>query len=325
MTALRLLAALLWLVVALGAAPAAAADVPFLSGRVVDDAEILAPATRERLAARLKAHEQKTTNQVVVLTVPTIAPESIEEYALRVFEAWKLGQRDKDNGVLVVVVPEDRRMRIEVGYGLEGTLTDSLSGRIIRNRMTPQFKSGDYDAGIEAGVDAIVALLEGGEEPAADLAPDATVSAFSVEGFEEADLPPWPMRILLGAFIFGIIGLFTIIGVMTPGVGWFLYLFLIPFWAMFPIVVVGVKGALVLLATYLIGYPVAKVILSRSAWYEKAKRDLKTKGKATIGGFTMTSGRGGSSWSSGRSSGRSSGGFSGGGGRSGCGGSSGSW
>lgn len=320
MTALRLLAALLWLVVALGAVPAAATDVPFLSGRVVDDAEILAPETRERLAARLKAHEHKTTNQVAVLTVPTIAPESIEEYASRVFAAWKLGQRGKDNGVLVVVVPDDRRMRIEVGYGLEGTLTDTLSGRIIRNRMTPQFKSGNYDAGIEAGIDAIVDLLEGGKEPAAEHAQDAAGSAFSLEGFEEADLPPWPMRILLGAFIFGIIGLFTIIGVMTPGVGWFLYLFLIPFWAMFPIMVVGVKGALVLLTTYVICYPLAKLILSRSAWYEKAKRDLKTKGKATVGGFTMTSG-GGSSWSSGRSSG----GFSGGGGRSGGGGSSGSW
>ena len=242
MTALRLLATLLWLLAALGAVPAGAADVPFLSGRVVDDAEVLAPATRERLAARLKAHEDKTTNQVVLLTVPTIAPESIEEYASRVFAAWKLGRKDKDNGVLVVVVPGDRRMRIEVGYGLEGTLTDSVSGRIIRNRMTPQFKSGNYDAGVEAGIEAIIGLLEGGAEPAAENAARGAGSAFRIEGFDEADLPPWPMRILLGAFIFGIIGLFTVIGVMTPGVGWFLYLFLIPFWAMFPIIVVGVKG-----------------------------------------------------------------------------------
>jgi uncharacterized protein len=321
MIAPRLLAILLWLVAALGAVPAGAVDVPFLSGRVVDDAEVLAPAMRERLAARLKAHEQKTTNQVVVLTVPTIAPESIEEFASRVFADWKLGQKGKDNGVLVVVVPDDRRMRIEVGYGLEATLTDALCGRIIRNRMTPQFRSGNYDAGVEAGIEAIVVLLEGGAEPTADNAPRGAGSAFRFEGFEESDLPPWPMRILLGAFIFGIIGLFTIIGVMTPGVGWFLYLFLIPFWAMFPIIVVGVKGALVLLTTYVIGYPVAKIILSRSAWYEKAKRDLKTKGSATVGGFTMTS-SGGSSWSSG---GSSSGGFSGGGGSSGGGGASGSW
>src|SRR4030095_11390875 len=110
----------------------------------------------------------------------------------------------------------------------------------------------------------------------------------------EPDLPPWPMRILLGLFIFGIIGLFTIIGVMTPGMGWFLYLFLIPFWAMFPIMIVGVKGALILVSIYLVGYPIAKLIVSRSAWYEKAKLELKKKGTATIGGFTMSGGgRGG--------------------------------
>ena len=103
---------------------ARAADVPFLSGRVVDEAEILSPATRERLTAVSKTHEDSTTNQVVVLTTPTIGGESIEEYATRVFATWKLGQKGKDNGVLVVVVPNDRKMRIEVGYGLEGALTD---------------------------------------------------------------------------------------------------------------------------------------------------------------------------------------------------------
>ena len=101
--------------------------MPYLSGRVVDDAEILSPAARERLTTALKSHEQKTTNQVVVLTVPTIGSESIEEYATRVFEQWKLGQKGKDNGVLVVVAPKDRKMRIEVGYGLEGTLTDAMA------------------------------------------------------------------------------------------------------------------------------------------------------------------------------------------------------
>ena len=107
-------------------APLHAADVPYLSGRVVDNAEILRPAdARARSRNTLKAHEQKTTNQIAVLTVPTIGDDSIEEYAVRVFEAWKLGQKGKDNGVLVVVAPKDRKMRIEVGYGLEGTLTDA--------------------------------------------------------------------------------------------------------------------------------------------------------------------------------------------------------
>jgi uncharacterized protein len=307
---------------------ATAADVPFLSGRIVDEAEVMKAPTRERLTAALKAHEDKTTNQVAVLTVPTIGGESIEGYATRVFETWKLGQQGKDNGVLVIVVPNDRKMRIEVGYGLEGTLTDAQAARIIRNDMTPQFKAGNFDAGIAAGVQAIVARLEGGAVPAGDAAAASTSTASTAlaafNSIEETELPPWPLRILLGAFIFGIIGLFTFIGIMTPGVGWFLYVFLIPFWAMFPIMIVGFKGALVLLTIYLIGYPVAKMLVGRSDWYAKAKADLKKKGTATIGGFTMSSG-GSSGWSSGRSSSSSGGGFSGGGGRSGGGGSSGSW
>ena len=138
----------------------------------------------------------------------------------------------------------------------------------------------------------------------------------------EGQLPPWPMRILLGAFIFGIIGIFTIVGVVTPGMGWFLYVFLIPFWAMFPIIVVGIKGALVLLGTYVVGFPLAKLIVSSRPGYAKAAADLKRTGHATFGGMVITSG--GSS-SSGGSGGSSGGGFSGGGGSSGGGGASGSW
>jgi uncharacterized protein len=125
------------------------------------------------------------------------------------------------------------------------------------------------------------------------------------------------MRILLGGFIFGIIGIFTAVGVMTPGMGWFLYVFLIPFWAMFPIIVIGPQATVGLLALYIVGYPIAKLWLSRQPWYAKAAADLKTKGTATVGGMVITSG--GSSSSSG------GGGFSGGGGSSGGGGASGSW
>ena len=299
---------------------ALAADVPYLSGRVVDNAEILKSATRSALADKLKDHEARTTNQVVVLTVRTIGDESIEQYASEVFEQWKLGQKGKDNGVLVIVVPNDRKMRIEVGYGLEGTLTDAQASRIIRNEMTPAFKAGDFDGGVTAGVDAVLRVLEGAAEPDTRVASgSSSPKAF----FNEPDLPPWPMRILLGAFIFGIIGLFTVVGVMTPGMGWFLYFFLIPFWAMFPIMIVGVRGALVLLCTYVIAFPLAKLVVSRQPWYAKASSDLKKKGTTTIGGWTMsTGGGGGSSWSSGGGGG---GGFSGGGGSSGGGGASGSW
>ena len=307
----------------LAAVPSGAVDVPYLTGRVLDNAEILKPATRERVSALAKAHEDRTTDQIAVLTIPTLGGESVEEFAVRVFEAWKLGQKGKDNGVLVVVAPKDRKMRIEVGYGLEGTLPDVAASRIIRNVMTPAFKDGDFDRGIEDGVAAIVAQLEGRAATAGTTASFADTltssdgkSTFKIEGPEI----PWYMRILLGCFIFGIIGVFTVVGVMTPGMGWFLYVFLIPFWAMFPIVVIGPKATVGVLALYVIGYPIAKLILARQPWYAKAAADLKAKGTTTIGGMVITSG--GSSSSSG---GGSSGGFSGGGGSSGGGGASGSW
>jgi uncharacterized protein len=188
--------------------------------------------------------------------------------------------------------------------------------------MTPQFKANDYDKGIEDGVGAIVATLEGN----ADVAADPVVAKVGKFQMVQTGGEPmtWQMRILLGAFVFGIIGLFTFIGIMTPGVGWFLYVFLIPFWAMFPLFIIGGTPTIVLLGVYLIGYPVAKLILARQPWYQKAAAELKSKGKANIGGFIVSSSSGSSSsgWSSGDSGG---GGFSGGGGSSGGGGASGSW
>ncbi len=194
--------------------------------------------------------------------------------------------------MLVVVAPNDRRMRIEVGYGLEGTLTDAAAARIIRDRMTPRFKANDYDGGVAQGVAAIVGTLEGSAASSgasADTAASETKQGFlsfldsaDVSEFEK-DLPPWPMRILLGAFIFGIIGLFTFIGIMTPGMGWFLYLFLIPFWAMFPIIIVGVKGALLCLVTYVVGFPLAKLLLRGTDWYAKAAKEMKSTGRTTHG------------------------------------------
>jgi uncharacterized protein len=192
--------------------------------------------------------------------------------------------------------------------------------------MTPQFKSGNYDKGIEDGAAAVIAQLEGRTDAVPADAPAissvASGSPFHIDMPNQPDIP-WPMRILLGAFIFGIIGLFTFVGIMTPGVGWFLYVFLIPFWAMFPLMIIGPYPTLALLATYVIGYPITKLILGRTAWYQKAATDLKTKGHTNIGGFVMsTSGGGGSSSFSSDSGG---GGFSGGGGSSGGGGASGSW
>ena len=307
----------LLLAVCLLAAPALALEVPYLSGRVVDNAEILGTEARVRITQQLKAHEDTSGNQITVLTVPSLEGDSIEDFAVRVFEDWQLGRRGQDNGVLVIVAPQDRRMRIEVGYGLEGALTDLTASRIIRDVMTPRFKAGDFDGGIEQGVQAIVQVLSG-EAVDWGVAPAETQA--QSEFFEGPPLS-WPERILFGGFIFGIIGLFTVVGILTPGVGWFLYLFLIPFWSMFPIIVVGVENTVKILIVYLVGYPMLKLMLSRRRWYREAAQDLKTKGSANIGGFTVSSSGGGSSWSSGGSSG----GFSGGGGRSGGGGSSGSW
>ena len=146
--------------VCLVAFAAAAVDVPYLTGRVTDNAEILGADARTRLDELLRAHEQATGNQIAVLTVPTLDGESIEDFATRVFGAWKLGQKGKDNGVLVVVAPPDRQMRIEVGYGLEGALPDAAASRIVRDVMTPRFKAGDFDRGIEEGVKAIIATLD---------------------------------------------------------------------------------------------------------------------------------------------------------------------
>ena len=299
-------------------------NVPYLTGRVNDNAQIMSESTRKTLTETLKNHEDKTTNQIVILTIPSLEGENIEDFANRVFNEWKLGQKDKDNGILMVVVPHERKMRIEVGYGLESIMTDLSAGRIIREIMAPRFRDEDYDGGITDGALAIISILEGKALPqTAEVNEQDSSSGQS--NFSDLGKPDMPVkvRILLGAFIFGIIGLFTFLGIVTPGVGWFLYIFLIPFWAMFPIMVVGTNGALICLITYLIVYPVSKLILGKKAWYRKAKTDLRTKGKASIGGFVVTSGGSGGSWSSGSSG--SGGGFSGGGGSSGGGGASGSW
>ncbi len=304
------------------AVAARATDVPYLTGRVVDNAEIITPATRTAIDELLKKHEAATTDQIAVLTTRSLGDDSIEQYAQAVFGAWKLGQKGKDNGVLVIVAPTEHKMRIEVGYGLEGTLPDVIASRIIRDIMTPAFKAGDYDNGIEHGVAAIVAQLEGrgdalglaSAQPAA--APHAVMH---LSGPSNSDMP-WPMRILMGCFVFTIIGLFTVVGVMTPGMGWFLYVFLIPFWAMFPLFIIGEYPTLAVLATYVIGFPIAKLIVGRQPWYAKAAADLKRTGHATVGGMVISSGG-----SSGSFSGGGGGGFSGGGGSSGGGGASGGW
>lgn len=143
---------------------AAALEVPKLTGRVVDRAGVLDARSKAAIASRLEAYERETGHQFAVLTIPSLEGDSLEEFSIRVVEAWKLGREKKDDGLLLLVVTEDRKVRIEVGYGLEGNITDAFSSRVIRNILTPAFRRRAYAEGIDA---ALVALMraESGQAP----------------------------------------------------------------------------------------------------------------------------------------------------------------
>lgn len=160
MTGLRLSLCLatLWL----GLTVHAQSTPPSPAQHVADRAAVLSTGARDELNRRLEAFERETSTQVVVWTEKNLpAGASLEDYVNRVFQAWKIGQRTTDNGVLLAVFPQDRKLRIEVGYGLEGALPDALCGRIIANEITPRFKAGDYEGGIRSGVNAILAATKG--------------------------------------------------------------------------------------------------------------------------------------------------------------------
>lgn len=141
----------------------AVADLTFpkLTGRVVDNASLLSSSQEQQLTQLLKAHEDKTTNQVVVVTLPSLQGYTIEEYGVELGRHWRIGQKEKNNGILLIVAPNERKVRIEVGYGLEGTLTDKIAHDIIQEKILPAFKRGKYDQGIENGTSAIVQALDG--------------------------------------------------------------------------------------------------------------------------------------------------------------------
>ena len=272
--------------------------VPTLTGRVVDRADILSSTTEETLTALLKSHEDSTSNQVAVLTIASLEGEVIEAYSLRVAETWALGTAANDNGVLLLVAVEDRAMRIEVGYGLEGTLTDAVAGRIIRNEMTPRFRAGDFDGGVLVGVQSIVGVIEGTYLPA--------------EASEE--MPPFWF-----GFIFLIIPtLFAVFGTFAPGCArWFLFLFLSPFfWAGGMVITGSGPGGIVVAILFAVVYLGLQFHPKVRAYH---------KGQTTkIGPFTMSGGSSGG-WSSGGGGWSSGSGFSGGGGSFGGGGASGGW
>jgi len=140
---------------------AGALPVPPLTGHVNDYARILSPRTTEDLEQELTRFEATDSTQIVVLTIPSLEGEDLEDFSIRVAEAWKIGSKGIDNGVILLVARDDRKVRIEVGRGLEGRLTDLVSGRIIRNDIIPRFKAGDFDGGISAGVRDLMAVTRG--------------------------------------------------------------------------------------------------------------------------------------------------------------------
>jgi uncharacterized protein len=158
---LSCVAALFLLLVIIAPIAALAQTFPPLTGRVVDAAGILEPEERAALEAKLKVHEDRTANQVVIASVPSLEDISIEDYANRLFRTWQLGQQKKNNGVLLLIAPKEREVRIEVGYGLEGTLTDALAGLVITKVMMPQFRQNRFAHGIDEGVNAILEVLTG--------------------------------------------------------------------------------------------------------------------------------------------------------------------
>lgn len=198
---MRLLRAALCLLLLLAGAGGvwAALAFPTLSGRVVDAAGLLDTATRAQLEQLLKGHEQSTGEQVVVVTLASLQGQSIEEYGYQLGRHWGIGQQGKDNGALLIVAPQERKLRIEVGYGLEGRLTDAQASVIINSVITPAFRRGEFSQGIVLGTAAILQVLGG--------APlDEPVQA--VAGTEQGT-PVWAVGlfILLIVIVFAVQGL----------------------------------------------------------------------------------------------------------------------
>ena len=268
---------------------------PALTGRVVDQAGILSPAVKAELETALAAHENNTTNQVVVVTLESLNGANIEEYSLELGRRWGIGQKGKDNGVLLVVAPNDKQIRIEVGYGLEGILTDALSNNIINYYIIPEFKKGDIQNGIKIGTQKIIALLEGDESAKKEIE-------------AQADYEP----LEAAALMTGIITLITsgFFGILATRIGLSLLL----------------SGIISLFVNS--GFEISDlagrfaVVLGLFALFFYLTRNMKAADKGSRGSDYSGSSSSSSSGGGGRSSG---GGFSGGGGSFGGGGASGRW
>lgn len=290
MAALR--CAVIALVLSLCGMLAAAADVavPPLTGRVVDQTATLSAADVSDLEQKLKSFEDRKGSQIAVLMIPTTAPEAIEQFAIRVVEQWKLGRKKVDDGALLLIAKDDRKLRIEVGYGLEGALNDATAKRIIDEIITPRFKAGDFVGGINAGVDRMISVIDG--EPLPAPKPLERMSPGALDALGEF----FPV-IIIGALVAG--------GVLRAMFG-----------RLFGALLTG--GGLAFLAWLFVGLWSVALIVGLIGFVFTLVGDAVTSGGP--GGFSSGGSRGGSSWG-----GSSGGGFSGGGGSFGGGGASGSW
>ncbi len=191
-----------------------ALDVPPLQGHVNDHAGLLSPVQRRSLESLLSRFEASTTNQVAVLIIPSLEDESLEDFSMRVAEKWRLGQKGRDNGVLLLIAVKDRKARIEVGYGLEGALPDIVAGRILRNLLFPAFREGDYYGGIQA---ALVAILQktGGEFVATGVEGRSTRARRSKAGATGLLLP-----LIFFLLVFSRFGRFFLLGSFLGGGMW---------------------------------------------------------------------------------------------------------
>jgi uncharacterized protein len=203
----RLAAALLAALFAI--VPAFAVTFPALTGRVVDQANIIQPATRAAIEQKLADLESKSGIQLVVTTVNSLEGLEIEPYANELFRKWGLGEKKKNNGVLLLVAPNERRVRIEVGYGLEGTLTDALSKVIISNAMTPRFKAGNFSEGIARGVDDIITVLT------TDASEWQQRPSLRLDYEQRGDRASW--------ILFGAVLLLFILIIVSPTFRWFFF------------------------------------------------------------------------------------------------------
>lgn len=212
------LVAVLWLL----CVPWAAAEVavPPLKARVTDLTGTLQPDQQAALEQTLQAFENKKGSQIAVLIVPTTQPETIEQYAIRVADAWKLGRKGVDDGVLLLIARNDRKLRVEVGYGLEGAIPDAVAKRIVSEIITPHFKQDDYFGGIRAGVDRIIKVIEGEPLPEkkSSRSQDGSGGDWLAIGFVLAVVVGGAMRALLGPFVGGLVA-----GSVAVVIAWLLF------------------------------------------------------------------------------------------------------